>query len=335
MKLWIPIAIVVACACGSAPAPTAPAPVASEPAAAPAPKPPAIDAGRLYREWVALVNAGDWDAVAARFADDATIRPASSGMELRGPANIVSFLSSFGRGFPDLRTWPVLVVADGRRVAAVALSRGTHSEDMGPMKATGKVTSFVGLTLVEFDDAGLVRTMVIYADNLNFMGQLGQWQGDTRPVDDREPPTTEVISGPASDANRELVERWAARFTAHDAPGMLALYAPAAVLDDTHLAGPIVTGKAIAAWYSSFFPGFPDVAIEDLETWTAGEYAIATYAVRGTNGGEYPRLGARRTMRQIDLEVAAVIRVRNGVIEEHLVFVDGMAIGIQLGVLAF
>ncbi len=324
-------------ACPRPAPPAAPAP-APQPAvdAAPA-KPPAPDLAARYLDWVRLANAGDWDGLRGQLTDDSTVTPASSEMVLHGPDNIIEFYKSFSVGFGDLTTTPVLVLVRPGQVAAVALTRGTNTVAIGLQAATGKRTSFVGLTLIDYDDAGKMIRSTVYADNLNFMGQLGLWPGKTRPVDEGEVGAPEIVrAGPAPDkvAGVALARRFAERIKAHDGPGLIALYTPDAVVNDTHLAAPIATPAAIARQFQEMFVAFPDLSIDDLEAWGAGDYTVATFHLRGTNGGTYQRLGARATMRQIDLEAAMILRVRGNRIAEQQIFVNGMAMGMQLGVLA-
>ena len=317
----------------AAPAPApAPAPVATDPA-----RPPAPDLARRYLDWVTRANAGDWAGLRAQLTEESTVTPASSGMVLHGPDNIIEFYKSFAVGFGDLTTTPILVLVRPGQVAAVALTRGTNDVAIGAHPATGKRTSFLGLTVVDYDAQGHLVRGTAYADNLNYMGQLGLWSGDTRPVDESTLDAPAIVrAGPHPDAAAgvALARRFAARIDAHDAPGLMKLYTPDAVVDDTHLAAPIATPAAIAHHFQEMFVAFPDLSIDDLAAWGAGDYAVATFHLRGTNGGTYARLGASGTMRQIDLEAAMVLRVRGDAIAEQQIFVDGMAMGMQLGVLA-
>ncbi len=319
----------------AAPAPgPAPAPTATAAAAPPA---PAVDLAKRYLDWVARANAGDWAGLRAQLTEESTITPASSGMVLQGPDNIIEFYKSFSVGFADLTTTPILILVRPGQVAAVALTRGTNDVAIGGRPATGKRTSFLGLTVIDYDTAGHMLRGTAYADNLNFMGQLGLWSGDARPVDESTPDGPEIVRAdahPDATPGVALARRFAARIDAHDAPGLLALYTPDAVVDDTHLAAPIATPAAIAHHFQEMFVAFPDLSIDDLSAWGAGDYAVATFHLRGTNGGNYARLGASGTMRQIDLEAAMVLRVRGDAIAQQQIFVNGMAMGMQLGVLA-
>lgn len=319
----------------AAPAPgPAPAPAATAPATPPAPAP---DLAKRYLDWVALANAGDWAGLRRQLTEESTVTPASSGMVLQGPDNIIEFYKSFSVGFGDLTTTPILVLVRPGQVAAVALTRGTNDVAIGGHPPTGKRTSFLGLTVIDYDATGHMIRGTAYADNLNFMGQLGLWSGDTRPVDESTHDAPEIVHAgahPDDAPGVALARRFAARINAHDAPGLLALYTPDAVVDDTHLAAPVATPAAIAHHFQEMFVAFPDLSIDDLAAWGAGDYVVATFHLRGTNGGNYARLGANATMRQIDLEAAMVMRVRGETIAEQQIFVDGMAMGMQLGVLA-
>jgi steroid delta-isomerase-like uncharacterized protein len=320
--------------CGGGPGPTPSAPAsAPSPTSSPAPDPLAI-----YQSWIAATNDGRWGEVGAALADDASLTPASSGMTLMGRDNIVEFFKSFAVGFPDLRTRPVVILSRPGHVTAVAMSSGTNSAAVGPLPASGRAVEFLGLTEIEFDDAGRITRIVVYADNLNFLAQMGQWQGTAREAAEADAGATPTLavhgSGPREQQNVALANRLIEAFNGHDAPALLALYTPDALLDDQHLAAPIITAHQIATHHSDLFPAFPDIEMTDVHSFSAGDYVVLTYVLRGTHAGPYARLPGPPTYRQIELQGAALLTMRGDRIAEHLVFVDGMAMGFQLGLVA-
>jgi steroid delta-isomerase-like uncharacterized protein len=329
----VPLVMLLVGCSGRGPTPAAVVPTAS--ATPEAPVPP--DQVAIFRAWMTAMNEARWSDVAAALGDDVTLVPASSGMKLEGKDNVVEFFKSFAVGFPDLRSAARVILSRPGHVVALARSTGTNSAAVGPFPATNRQISFLGLTHVELDAAGAITAVTAYADNLNFMGQMGQWDGAARETDttDDAPPTTATEQRtPIEAANQALVGKLVAAFNRHDAPALLGMYAPDAVLDDQHLGGPIITAGQIAAHYSALFPSFPDIGMADVATWAAGDYVVIEYALRGTHAGPYARLPGAASYRQIDLQVAALVKLRDGKIAEHGIFVDGMAMGFQLGVLA-
>lgn len=298
---------------------------------------PEVDVVGIYRAWIDAANAGYWPEVTAAFGENATLTPASSGMELSGGDNIGEFFKSFAVGFPDLQTTPVRILARPGHVTAIAIATGTNSAAVGPFAPTGRSMSFIGLTQIDFDASGKMTRVVAYADNLNFMGQMGQWKGGSREA--LGPPTNELVilrqgSEAGEPAQLARVAAMVAAFNRHDAPALMKLYAPDAVLDDQHLAAPIITSHQIGTHYSELFPAFPDIEMADVQSWAAGDHVVMTYTLRGTHAGSYARLPGAPSYRQLELQGAALLRLRGDQIAEHLVFVDGMAMGLQLGLLA-
>ncbi|HUH05871.1 MAG TPA: nuclear transport factor 2 family protein [Kofleriaceae bacterium] len=332
MRLVAASVLIALTGCGSSRA--APPSTPEPPAAAAAPE---VDVVGVYRAWVEAANAGSWPEVIAAFSEDATLIPASSGMELAGAANIGEFFKSFSVGFPDLRTTPIMILTRPGHVTAISIATGTNSAAVGPFEATGHAMSFIGLTEIAFDASGKMTRVIAYADNLNFMGQMGQWKGSSRePVSPPSDPLIIVRQGSEAGEPARLarVASLVEAFNRHDAPALLQLYLPDAVLDDQHLPGPIITAHQIGTHYSDLFPAFPDIAMADVQSWAAGDYVVLTYTLRGTHAGAYARLPGTPSYRQLELQGAALLRLRGEQIAEHLVFVDGMAMGFQLGLLA-
>lgn len=335
MRLAIASLLIALTGCPSQRGPTSTTPV--EPAPAPAPAVPEVDVVGVYRAWIDAANSGRWDEVIAGFSDTATLIPASSGMKLEGGDNIGEFFKSFAVGFPDMKTTPVVLLARPGHLTAIAVASGTNSAAVGPFPATGRAISFLGLTTIDFDSAGKMTNVVAYADNLNFLGQMGQWDGAARePVEPSapEPLTAAQGSSTTEAANLARARYLVAAFNRHDAPALLGFYAPAAVLDDQHLAAPIITARQIGTHYSELFPSFPDIEMTDVQSWAAGDYVVLTYTLRGTHGGAYARLPGGPSYRQVSLQAAALLRLDGTQVTEHMVFVDGMAMGFQLGLLA-
>jgi len=332
MRAALATLLLVACSTSPHPPPARPGPEPPPTAA------PAVDPVPVYLHWTDAANAGDWKALAALYAADATVTPASSGSTLRGRDQLVTLFESLAAGFPDQRSRPLLLIAAGNRLYAVAWNTGTNTVSLGAMPATNRATGMLVLGVIEVDpSSGLIAHHVLYADNLNFMGQLGLWDGSSRPAGDSPDPgaAVEVVrtgSAAAEADDAATVRTAAALLGAHDAAGLTRLYAADAELDDQSDAGPERGAAAIEHGYADLFAAFPDLAISDLDVVGAGDLAVATYRLTGTHGGPWPRLGAPAgTMRQIDLEVAAVFRFRDGKIVRHQVFSDGLAAAMQLG----
>jgi predicted ester cyclase len=173
------------------------------------------------------------------------------------------------------------------------------------------------------------------------MGQLGLFPGAYRPVDPPAPatppaaePTLDRTGSQAAveSDNAAVVRTLAALVGSHERAPIVALYRPDAVLDDISTAAPAAGAPGIDKSYAELFTAFPDLAMTDVDVVSAGAFVVATYKLTGTHGGPYPRLRAKSgTMRQIDLEVAALFHLQDGKIARHTIFVDGMAAAIQLG----
>jgi steroid delta-isomerase-like uncharacterized protein len=270
------------------------------------------------------------------YSEDASLTPASSGTTVRGRASIREMLASFAAGFPDLqaRTTHLFLVGP-RRLIAITHNRGTNSVALGGIDASNKATSFLNLTVTDVDDAGLITRQIAYADNLNFLGQIGQLKGVYRSVDAGpagDPIVARTGSAPAEGDHTAMVRTFAALFGSHDRAAVTRLYATDGVLDDLATATPVSGSANLDRAYAALFSAFPDIAMTDLELAAAGDHVVATYRLTATHAGAYAPLGAERgSMRQLELEAAATFHIVDGKIVRHTVFVDGMAAARQLG----
>jgi steroid delta-isomerase-like uncharacterized protein len=123
------------------------------------------------------VNAHDIHAVGDHLADGAVAHrmPQEFGQTRQG---YLEYLRMAFEAFPDLRCQPLEVVAEGDRVAARLRNTGSHEGEFMGIPATGRPLFLEGSDFCEFDDDGRIVAHRSYADNLEFMRQLGVIPGE-------------------------------------------------------------------------------------------------------------------------------------------------------------
>ncbi len=296
-----------------------------------------VNAVAVVTAWAAAFEARDYDKLVALYADNATTTPASSGMVLTGGEAIASkFYKPFYDSFPDMAMDRVLTLQRGKTIATIVRARGTNSAPMMGRPATNKPVSWYGLQVLELDQSGKIAKEMLYADNLNFMGQLGIYPGIHRPYDEGKAPplmTATAAASSAEEANVAVVRKSFESFNAHDLEAAVALYTPDAIVRNQSAPMDIQSREAVKAAMAMYFGWFSDVRVEAQSMWSAGEYVVATYVIAGTNDGELTGMGKPATNRSIRLEGGDVYRIVDGQIAEHWIFLDGMVMMMQLGML--
>lgn len=326
-------ALLVAGACGGSTTGAA----KPKPDTRPRPVPVTSRAVVAYDAWLAAVATRNLEELAGLYAADATIEPMGSGKEIAGPDNIVAMYESFWDSFPDLRADVLLVLARGRTIAALTRTRGTQSVALMGIPPTGKRTSFVGLQLVTFDDEGKIIEELLYADNLNFMGQLGVVPGPHRPYDDSAaPPRIDslILDSPTEARNVAAVRKEMELFNAHDVDALLAQsYTADAVIRNQSGPADMVGAGAIKSGLSGLFAAFSDVRVSPDQVWGAGDYVIATYLLEGTHDGAIASMSLEPSGKKIRIPGADIYRMVDGKIAEQWVVLDGMVMMMQLDAL--
>lgn len=291
----------------------------------------------VWNAWAEATSARDLEAMAALYTDDAVWIPAGTPPEHQktGGKAIAENFSQFFSGFPDMETAPLVVLVDPttRRVAALARVRGTNTAGMMGQPPTNKKTSFLSLQIFAIGPDGTITRETAYADNLNFMGHLGYWNGEYRPVDESDAPDTDVVTQAASNDAGRVTEAFLGGFNQHEAEALAALYTDDAVLHRADAARDAVTSTEIQKAYQQIFDAYSDIKMSDAEAFGAGNYVVITYTLTGTNSGPLPRLGAKKaTGKTFTTPAADVHQVgADGTIQRTWSFVDGMTIAAQLG----
>jgi steroid delta-isomerase-like uncharacterized protein len=123
---------------------------------------------RTYAAW----NAHDPDAVAAVFAEEASIREVGGAGQSRGRAAIRERAAALLAAFPDLHLERVELVIDGDRHADRWVLTGTHRGPLFGIAPTGRRVRVEGATFSRLDPHGLVIEDVHLSDVSGLLAQL-------------------------------------------------------------------------------------------------------------------------------------------------------------------
>lgn len=121
-----------------------------------------------YAAW----NAHDPDAVAAVFAEEATVREVGNPIEAQGRAAIRARAAALFVAFPDFRLERQTLVIDGPEHADRWVMTGTHRGELFGIGATGRRVRVEGATFTRLGPDGLVVEDIHFTDLAGLMRQL-------------------------------------------------------------------------------------------------------------------------------------------------------------------
>jgi ketosteroid isomerase-like protein len=121
---------------------------------------------------LAAYDAGDLDAYAACYAEDAVLIM-NADQPVRGRDAIRRLAAAEKAAFPDMKLDRSLFVADGDWVAWRSRLRGTHDGDYGPWAATHRTVDIWCSTHARVVD-DLVAEMLMVTDRASMLAQLGR-----------------------------------------------------------------------------------------------------------------------------------------------------------------
>lgn len=126
----------------------------------------------LYRRFIQeAFNEGRLDRLGEFLAPSYVFRDAPPGMA-PGPDAIRETVTLFRAGFPDLDITLEELVAEGDKVCARSMMRGTHRGTIFGLAPTGRKVAVAGMTMVRLVEGRLVESWV-KNDVTGLMAQLG------------------------------------------------------------------------------------------------------------------------------------------------------------------
>ena len=126
----------------------------------------------VIREWFEqLWNQKKLDTIDRLFAADG-IAHGLSGDVMRGPEGFRPFYSSFSQAFPDMHIEVLEAIVQGDLVVVRNRVTGTHGGHTLGFPATGRNTTFDGVTIARVVDGKIVEGWNFY-DFLSMYQQLG------------------------------------------------------------------------------------------------------------------------------------------------------------------
>jgi steroid delta-isomerase-like uncharacterized protein len=132
------------------------------------------------------------------------------------------------------------------------------------------------------------------------------------------------------DAIVSLIERMRVAWDAHDIDALAALHADSGVVISP--TGGVLEGRGeIARVYRIWFTGFPDAKWRTDEVIVDGDRVVVLAQVSGTHAGDF--FGVPPSGRHVEVQVAVIITVADGLIAEERRIYDFTGFLVQVGVL--
>jgi len=350
--------VITAAACGGQEArpPLVASPMPSAPPAPPLPAPPApiedtpppkpvmADAQRKFlAELEAGLAARDAKKVAALYSTGAVLTSAGKDgiHESMGRGEIEAArargFAVMGKAFPDVKWTHTRALQNGDVMVLEWVGTGTDTGGFLDDKPTNKKVGWRGISILWFDDDGLVRREHGVLDPLTIMGQLGRGDAATRKV--RAPaqapasPTVFVSAkgSPEEQKNLDGVKAMYPLVAKKDDKALLAMLTDDVVHADLtqpdDVKGKDGVKKELGGWQKAF----PDLEVSVAQAWAFGDVVVTEIATTGTFKGPLGALkpnGKKATTHGVD-----VVELKDGKIARMTSYANGRELLVQYDLL--
>jgi len=228
---------------------------------------------------------------AAYSADSIFVQPSGAGWVEHKKDDIQKNLEGLFKGFPDVKLTPTRTYMKGNTAVIEGVMTGTHTGEFMGHAATSKKIGHRYLSVLWFNDQGLISKEHLYHDHAAMLGHLGHGDPKLKHRDIEAIPTMtlEQIS-PGDNAveakNTETVKAFLGSFEKKDDKA----YAAALADDITHAdytRPEDAKGKdAAKKAFGELVKTFPDVKMTPTNIMAIGDHVIAEVEMSGTMKGD-------------------------------------------------
>jgi predicted ester cyclase len=317
----------------------------SEPAPPPPPATPAVKTVEARAQWYqdcwGMFNDKAWDKFEACYDQNAVSETVDSAQPtVTGRANIIARSKQEETSFPDRRGEVRLMLANGEKMASIALYTATNTgalppgPDGKPVPATGKAIGFLMGHTIETDATGSVAVReAAYLEEGTMMAQLGLSPAPARKAEKATGAKATVVVAKNDETEKANLAATQAMFDALNKHDLKAIDSMTpADYKGIEVARPTDVGKKEAmAGMKEMFSAFPDVRITPTTTWAAGPYVVITGTLEGTNTGDMPSMGLKKTGKKVTSRFLEIMRFDGGQVREDWLFYNSAAWAAQLG----
>jgi predicted ester cyclase len=342
-------------ACGQQEPAAAPLPAPPPATAAAPPAPPPVDVKaqepkpvpltpeqkvKAYQDGWAAFNAKDFAKFQAIWTDNASAELLDMGPPKAGARAIADDARAFATAFPDVTGELELTLVNGNNAVGVVLIRGTqkgtYETPMGPVPATNKKVGFLAAHGVELTDFGKADKEWLAYDGGTVAGQLGLMPMPHRKVIEAGWADKPVVVATGSDTEKANLAAFGAEvdgFNKHDAAAALASAAADLVFSELTAPADRTGKKEAQKGMEDMFKAFPDVKLDVKNTWSAGDYVVATGTWGGTNTGDMPSAHLKKTGKSVSVQFVEIDKFAAGKTKNIWIFSNGAAVAAQLGLM--
>lgn len=211
---------------------------------------------------------------------------------------------------------------------------GTHSGDMGAIKATEKPIGAQGVDIMWFAVDGLIKEQHTYMDMGTIMSQIGASKQKGRPVPTvpTTMPTAAVATGSAEETkNVDAATKMFAAFEKKSADDFMGGASDDITWDDMTQPETMKGKAAGKKYFAAMTTAFPDVKSTTTNAWGVGDVVIAEGTLSGTQKGAF--FGIPATKKPISLHAVDIMQFKDGKIVAGRSYGNGAEMAMQLGLM--
>jgi steroid delta-isomerase-like uncharacterized protein len=297
--------------------------------------------GKRFVQCWGFYNDAKWDDFKGCYANDATSETPGTDMpKMVGAGAIADDTKTVKTAIPDDKGENLLVLVNGHNVVGVTKTYGTNSgvwkTPMGDMPPSNNKVGIFFAQQMELGDDGKVKHEWDWFDLATIMGQMKpDPKHPVRAPMEKAPMATEIVvakDDATEKANVETAKKLAEAFSKHDVKAVGDLLADDAVWSEQSMPKD-ETKKELLENEPKFWKAFSDMKITPDKVWAAGDYVAATGTMEGTNDGDLPMMGLKKTGKHVSVPHLVVFKLKDGKIKNAWLFSQGIAFASQLGMM--